>query len=192
VVTVDGDLAVTIADVAGKGIAAAVMASLLQGMLHEGLQSRVPLAEIARRANEFFCLRDLGARYATFAIVSVRADGALEYINCGHVPPLLVSAGGGVVRLREHNHPVGLLPAVEYRSSSFQLRTRDHIFLVTDGVTDAESPDGDFFGDERLESFVALGMSPDQLFHSVRLFCGCRPLVDDCTVVGVQYTGSVN
>jgi len=192
VVTVDDDLAVTIADVSGKGIAAAVMASLLQGMIHEGLQSRVPLAEIARRANEFFCLRDLGARYATFAIVSVRADGALEYINCGHVPPLLVSAGGGVVRLREHNHPVGLLPAVEYRSSSFQLRTRDHIFLVTDGVTDAESPDGDFFGDERLETFAALGMSPDQLFHSVRLFCGCRPLVDDCTVVGVQYTGSVN
>jgi FixJ family two-component response regulator len=189
VTRVDDDLAVSIADVSGKGIAAAVMASLLQGIIHEGLLSKVPLPEIARNANEFFCLRDLGAKYATFVIICVRADGALEYINCGHIPPLIASAAGMVIRLRESNFPVGLLRAADYESNGFQLSPEDRILLVTDGVTEAEDPDGDFFGDERLEKFAGLGMSPDQIFDSVRIFSASRPLNDDCTVVGLHYIG---
>ena len=177
VASVDEDLAVSIADVSGKGIAAAVMASLLQGMLHEGLLFKVPLAEIARNANEFFCLRDLGAKYATFVIVCLRPDGALEYINCGHIPPLIARGTGIVVRLRESNVPVGLLPAAKYKSAVFQFEPGGPcILLVTDGVTDAENSAGDFFGEKRLETFAGLGMSPDQILDSVRLFCANCPL----------------
>jgi FixJ family two-component response regulator len=190
VVAPEDGLVVAIADVSGKGIAAAVMASLLQGMIHEGVLSRVPLPQIARSANEFFCVRDLGAKYATFVIACVRPNGELEYVNCGHVPPLIASAVGAVTRLRESNVPVGLLPAIEYKSATSQLTPGDRIICVTDGVTEAEGPAGDFFGDERLEAFAALGMSPDQIFDSVRVFCADRPFNDDCTVVGLHYTGN--
>jgi serine phosphatase RsbU (regulator of sigma subunit) len=94
VVAIEDGLVVAIADVSGKGIAAAVMASLLQGMIHQGVLSGVPLPEIARSANEFFCVRDLSAKYATFVIACVRSTGGLEYVNCGHVPPLIASAVG--------------------------------------------------------------------------------------------------
>ncbi|MCU1273161.1 MAG: Serine phosphatase RsbU, regulator of sigma subunit [Bryobacterales bacterium] len=96
VVAVGERIVVSIADVCGKGIAAAVMASLLQRMIHEGLRSGVPLAEIGRSANDFFCQRDLGVRYATFVIVCVQPDGAVEDLNCAHVPPVLVSVGRGI------------------------------------------------------------------------------------------------
>jgi FixJ family two-component response regulator len=86
VLTVGDSVVATIADVSGKGVPAAVMASLLQGMIHEGLLSNVPLPEIARNANEFFCLRDLGSKYATLVIVCVKSDGQGEYLNCGHIP----------------------------------------------------------------------------------------------------------
>jgi sigma-B regulation protein RsbU (phosphoserine phosphatase) len=119
VVAIEDGLVVAIADVSGKGIAAAVMASLLQGMIHEGVLSGVPLPEIARSANEFFCVRDLSAKYATFVIACVRPTGELEYLNCGHVPPLIASAVGAVTRLRESNVPVGLLPAIGYKSATF-------------------------------------------------------------------------
>ena len=61
---------------------------------------------------------------------------------------------------------------------------------MTDGVTEAESPEGDFFGDERLERFVSLGMSLDEIFASACLFQNGRPLSDDCTIVGLDYIGA--
>ena len=190
VLTVGDSVVAAIADVSGKGVAAAVMASLLQGMIHEGLLSNVPLPEIARNANEFFCVRDLGSKYATLVIICVKPDGQGEYLNCGHIPPLVARAGGEVTRLRESNLPVGLMRNAEYRRSGFRLNCGDRLILVTDGVTEAESPEGDFFGEERLEQFVSLGMSLDQIFTSVCLFQDGRPLSDDCTLVGLDYVGT--
>ena len=189
VLTVGDSVVAAIADVSGKGVAAAVMASLLQGMIHEGLLSNVPLPEIARNANEFFCVRDLGSKYATLVIICVKPDGQGEYLNCGHIPPLVARAGGEVTRLRESNLPVGLMRNAEYRRTGFRLNCGDRLILVTDGVTEAESPEGDFFGEERLEQFVSLGMSLDQIFTSVCLFQDGRPLSDDCTLVGLDYVG---
>jgi FixJ family two-component response regulator len=186
---VDECLVFAIADVSGKGIAAAVMASLLQGMIHEGLRMRVRLPEIGRNVNEFFCMRDLGSKYATCVIVCVQPNGYLEYLNCGHVPPLVVRAGGRVVRLSESNLPVGLVPNAVYQSAGFHLRRADRIMLVTDGVTEAENADGDFFGDQRLEEFAATGMTVEDIFNSVRTFCADHLLTDDCTVIGLEYLG---
>jgi serine phosphatase RsbU (regulator of sigma subunit) len=190
VLTVRDSVVAAIADVSGKGVPAAVMASLLQGMIHEGLLSNVPLPEIARNANEFFCVRDLGAKYATLVIVRVKPDGQGEYLNCGHIPPFVSNARGEVIRLRESNLPVGLMRNAEYRRTGFRLNCGDRLILVTDGVTEAESPEGDFFGEERLEQFVSLGMSLDQIFTSVCLFQDGRPLSDDCTLVGLDYVGT--
>jgi len=189
IVTQGDSLVVAIADVSGKGIAAAVMASLLQGMIHEGLLSKVPLPEIARSTNEFFCLRDLGSKYATFVIVCLRPDGHGEYINCGHIAPLSAKRTGEVQRLRESNLPVGLLLNAEYQCARFQLQPGDRLILVTDGVTEAENPEGDFFGDQRLEEFASLGMSVEQIFTAVCLFRKGGPLSDDCTLVGLDYVG---
>lgn len=189
-VTVEETLVAVIADVSGKGISAAVMASLLQGMIHEDLLARVSLPGIARNVNEFFCQRDLGSKYATFVIVCVPPNGEIEYLNCAHVPPLVVNAQNGVRRLRESNVPVGLLPNVSYQSAKFHLSTGDRIILVTDGVTEAEGPAGDFYGDERLEESAARGMTAGQIFTSVRQFCADHPMSDDCTVLGLDYLGN--
>jgi FixJ family two-component response regulator len=189
-VAVEETLVAVIADVSGKGISAAVMASLLQGMIHEDLLARVSLPGIARNVNEFFCQRDLGSKYATFVIVCVPPNGEMEYLNCAHVPPLVVSAQNGVRRLRESNVPVGLLPNVSYQSAKFHLSTGDRIILVTDGVTEAEGPAGDFYGDERLEESAARGMTAGQIFTSVRQFCADHPMSDDCTVLGLDYLGN--
>jgi serine phosphatase RsbU (regulator of sigma subunit) len=189
-ITVDEDIVVAIADVSGKGIAAAVMASLLQGMIHEGVSSKVPLRDIARGVNEFFCVRDLCAKYATFVIIALRPSGDLEYINCGHIPPLIASPAGVVERLPESNIPVGLISSAKFFSSFVRLRPGERILLVTDGVTEAEGPAGEFFGNERLEDSAAKGMSPDELIAEVQFFCAGRPMNDDCTVIGLFFAGN--
>jgi len=187
VTPMDEGLAVVIADVSGKGTSAAILASLLQGMIQADLQAGLPLSEIALSTNKFLCARELNLKYATLVIALVQPDGELEYINCGHVSPLVTSGGGGIVRLREHNIPVGLLPNADFMSAGFRLRPGDRLILVTDGITEAENSNGEFFGEQRLEEF-AQGEKPlDEIFSAVRLFRAGRPIQDDCTILELAY-----
>jgi len=185
--TEDG-LAVVLADVAGKGVSAALLASTLQGMIVSQLVTRTSLTEIMASANRFLTSKHIGERYATVIIALLRRDGELEYVNCGHIPPLLI-CGGEVIRPSHGNLPVGLLPDATYESDRYSLHDGDRLVLVTDGVTEAENAEGEFFDNERLEIAARKGTMQD-IFAAVNEFCGSTPLSDDCTVVEMVYSGS--
>ncbi len=184
--TEDG-LAVVLADVAGKGVSAALLASTLQGMIYSQLVAHTPLTDIVASANRFLTSKHIGEKYATVIIARLRRDGELEYVNCGHVPPLLV-CGGEVIRPSHGNLPVGLLPDAVYESDRYSLHGGDRLVLVTDGVTEAENAEGEFFDNERLEIAARKGSLQD-IFSAVSQFCGDTPLSDDCTVVEMVFAG---
>ena len=185
--TKDG-LAVVLADVSGKGVSAALLASTLQGMIYSQLVAGMPLLEVVTAVNRFFTEKMGGEKYATVLLVRLRRDGELEYVNCGHVQPLLVCAGE-VTRPSHGNVPVGLLPDATFESAKCQMKSGDRFILVTDGVTEAENGMGEFFEDFRLEA-AAVKTSPvlDGIFSAVTEFCSGNPLSDDCTVVELCYT----
>jgi phosphoserine phosphatase RsbU/P len=184
--TEDG-LTVVLADVSGKGVSAALLASTLQGMIYSQLVARMPLTEIVAAVNRFFTYKHIGEKYATVIIARIRRDGELEYVNCGHVPPLLV-CNHEIIRPGHGNLPVGLLADAVYESDRCNLHPGDRLVMVTDGVTEAENSRGDFFDNERLELAAKKG-SLDDIFAAVADFCGGTPLNDDCTVVELIYTG---
>jgi len=184
--TEDG-LAVVLTDVAGKGVSAALLASTLQGMIYSQLVVRTPLTEIVASANRFLTSKRIGEKYATVIIARLRRDGELEYVNCGHIPPLLI-CGGEVIRPSHGNLPVGLLPDATYESDRYSLHAGDRLVLVTDGVTEAENAEGEFFDNERLEVAAKKGTMQD-IFSAVSEFCGSTPLSDDCTVVEMVFSG---
>jgi phosphoserine phosphatase RsbU/P len=181
-------LAVVLADVSGKGVSAALLATTLQGMIYSQLAAGMPLVEIVTAANRFFTHKHIGEKYATMIIARIQRDGELEYVNCGHVPPLLV-CNREVIRPRHGNLPVGLLPDATYESDRSSLHAGDRLILVTDGVTEAENARGDFFEDHRLEAAAGKGANMEGIFAAVADFCGGNPLNDDCTVVELAYTG---
>ena len=184
VIEAHGSLYVIIADISGKGISAALLASTLQGMLYALVMAESPLPEIASVANQFLFAKDVG-KYATMVMARVMQDGVVEYMNCGHVKPLVVS-GDQVVKLQASNLVVGLLPSVAYESSRYQMQHGDRLLLVTDGVTEAENVEGDFYGDEALEAAVKLP-SVEAILSEVQAFMGSAPSSDDCTIVEVRY-----
>jgi serine phosphatase RsbU (regulator of sigma subunit) len=188
VVNTEDGLAVVLADVSGKGVSAAVLASTLQGMVYAHLSARMSLTEIMTSVNRFFTQKHLGEKYATVIITKIRRDGELEYVNCGHVPPLLVS-GDQVIRPQHGNLPVGLLADAQYESDHVRLKPGDRFILVTDGVTEAENAHGEFYDNERLEAVAAKTPTLEDIFASVSTFCAGNPLGDDCTVVELLYTG---
>ena len=180
-------LAVVLADVSGKGVSAALMASTLQGMIYSHLISGMPLLDVVTAVNRFFTEKMGGEKYATVLLVRLRRDGDLEYVNCGHVQPLLV-CGGEVIRPPHGNVPVGLLADATFESARCQMKSGDRFILVTDGVTEAENAMGDFFEDFRLEAAAAKSPTLDGIFSAVTAFCAGNPLSDDCTVVELCYT----
>ena len=188
VVNTEDGLAVVLADVSGKGVSAALLASTLQGMVYSHLSARMPLADIMAAVNRFFTQKHLGEKYATVIIVRISKSGELEYVNCGHVPPLLVS-GKNVSRPEHGNLPVGLLADAAYEGARVQLKSGDRFILVTDGVTEAENASGEFFDNERLEAVAAKSPTLEDIFSAVNDFCCGIPLSDDCTVVELLYTG---
>ena len=179
-------LSLIVADVSGKGVSAAVVASILQGMLYSQLARDSSLPEMIAAVNRFLCEKVGGQKYATLVVARLSNSGELELINCGHVPPLLVS-DGKVVKLEEGNLPVGLVPMVEFGATKLQLKPDERLLLVTDGVTEAEDANGEFFGNERLESCCAKGLVAIE--QEVTNFRGDTPLTDDFTITELIYRG---
>lgn len=189
VVPTEEGLTVCITDVSGKGISAALLASVLQGMIYSQLIAGVRLADIATAANRFLCQKVSGEKYATMVLATLRKDGSIELVNCGHVQPV-VCGNSGVWRVEQGDLPIGLLPMAQYSPILLKLKPGERVLLVTDGVTEAEDAAGDFFGEERLEGAVACDSPYDKILEAVRTFCGETPAVDDCTVVELQYLGN--
>jgi phosphoserine phosphatase RsbU/P len=186
-VNTNSGLAIVLADVSGKGVSAALLASTLQGMIYSHLTAGMQLTDIVTAVNSYFTHKHIGEKYATLILARVRSDGELEYVNCGHIPPLIVS-GERVERPEHGNLPVGLLPGAEYSSARVQLKSGDRLILVTDGVTEAQDASGEFFEDSRLEVAAKTG-SLEDIFAAISNFCCGTPLGDDCTVVELSFTG---
>jgi len=180
-------LSLVVADVSGKGVAAAVVASTLQGMLYSHLSEDSSLPEMIGTVNRFLFEKIGGQKYATLVIARLYPDGQLELINCGHVPPIIVS-GDTVTRIEHGNLPVGLIPGVKYTAVMHQLKPGDRLVVVTDGVTEAEDAAGEFFGSERLDQCCPGGFLGIE--QAVTQFRGDTPLSDDCTMTELIYRGN--
>ena len=185
-IALTGALGAVVADVSGKGVPAAIVAAMLQGIIHAQMLADQPLTAIAGMVNEFLCSRATG-KFATMVLLKVRANGTTEYVNCGHVPPVLVNSAG-VRRLEESNLVVGLVAAAQYRSGTCELIPGDRILIFTDGITEAENSQGEQFGDLALESQSHLH-SLESVFEHVSKFHGNQERSDDWTLFELLYRG---
>jgi sigma-B regulation protein RsbU (phosphoserine phosphatase) len=182
-----------VGDVAGKGITAALLATLLQGVFYTTATLDIPLAEICSRVNQYLCERSSEERYATLFYGVLDQQGRLEYINAGHVPPIIRHRSGKLDALGSGNFPVGMFEEAEYISASVVLEPGDSMIIYTDGVSEASNLRGELFGEERLCQALerCAGDSVEELataiYAGVREFTGGASQNDDITLVVVQY-----
>lgn len=191
----NGALGFVVADVAGKGVPAALLAAMLVGTFCATASGDMPLAELANRVNRKVCDRTSEASYATLFYAAVTPAGEMEYLNAGHVPALLRRRSGDVNQLDSLSFPIGMFDFTEYATAKVQLAPGDFLVMYSDGVTEAANPDGEMFGEDRLCEVVKSfdGDSAQELletvFTAVRQFTAGYAQADDITVVVVQYFG---
>lgn len=184
-----------VGDVAGKGIAASLLATLLQGVFYTTAALDIPVTEITKRVNQFLCERSSEDRYATLFYGVLDPAGHLEYVNAGHVPPLVRRRSGELTELPSANFPVGMFRDAEFTSERVALAAGDYLVIYSDGVSEARNLRDDMFEQERLNALMRdfSGSCVEQLAEAiqtgVRTFTGGAPQADDITMVVIQYKG---
>jgi phosphoserine phosphatase RsbU/P len=182
----DGRVAAIVADVAGKGMAAALLMSSTRGILRLLAERAIDPAEILERLNKIL-LRDFPRpRFVTMAYVLLDpSDLTARIALAGHPPPVLIA---GMPRLLEHagGFPLGILDA-GYVEQRITLTPGARLVLYSDGILEARSPDGGEYGFAGIEQhFADPGASSQSLLDGARRFARGAPLEDDATVVTIE------
>jgi len=184
-----------VADVSGKGVSSALLASLLQGAFLTASDSSELMVKKIEDVNRFLNERAEGGKYATVFYCLLNRAGSLRYINAGQCAPILVSKSGGIEYLDTTAMPVGLLPQAEFAIQQRQLSPGDRLVIYSDGVTEAENGRSEFFGKKKLRETVVAHAGDscaalhDAILSEVKTFIDSAPQADDITLVVLEYTG---
>lgn len=183
----DGRLSIVLADVAGKGLASAMISTTFRSSFRAIAGAGLPLHEMAMRLNQLHWQEGLEARrrYVTAVLLCVDpATHTMEFVNCGHNPAFLV-AGERRIRIGASGPPLGMLPDRSYEIESFPISEGNQILLYTDGLTEVFSGD-DEFGEDRLMDLIPDAPRPgllDQVWQTLNRFTGGARQTDDMTAL---------
>jgi len=187
----DRRLGLVIADVADKGMPAALFMALTRTLMRAAaLEETSPAAALAR-VNDLLVPDAHGGMFVTlfYAILSLET-GELTYANAGHNQPLLLRSGAGKLeQLVKGEMVLGVMAGMRYEEHVVSLEPGDYVLFYTDGVTEAFSPEGEIYGDERLRALIqaAAGNSAqemlDDIDDSVAAFIGDAAPSDDRTTM---------
>jgi serine phosphatase RsbU (regulator of sigma subunit)/pSer/pThr/pTyr-binding forkhead associated (FHA) protein len=187
-----------VGDVSGKGISAALLATLLQGVFFTTAAMDISLSGVFSRVNQYLCERSGEDRYATVFYGILDKMGRFEYVNAGHVPPLVRRKSGALEGLGSANFPVGMFAEAEYQSARVQLEPGDFLVIYTDGVSEAQNPQNEMFEEARLrrimESFTGdtVEQLGDAIREGMRAFTEGAAQSDDITILVVQHKGQAS
>ncbi len=184
---------ITVADVSGKGLPAAMLAATLQGAFAAVAAGDPGLEDLFRRVNDFLCERTPPEMFATLFYGVLDPSGGFKYVNAGHAAPLVVRANGAVNRLDSSNFPIGFFPGTTFAVDDVKLANTDQVLIFSDGVTEAQNAEEQLFGETRLKNFLehCAGERAERVcanvVSSVQEFVGAAPQADDLTLIVLRF-----
>ena len=148
----DRALTGVLADVSGKGLSAALLSSHVQGALQMECRSSLSsLEDSVSAVNECLCRHSESDRFVTMFLFSIDEDGSGEYVSAGHNPAYLYRAASREVEaLSSTGLILGAFASASYESATIDINCGDVLVVYSDGITEAENPEEEFFGEERL------------------------------------------
>jgi serine phosphatase RsbU (regulator of sigma subunit) len=184
---------IVVADVAGKGVPAALLMSATAAAMRFGANHDRNMLEQVQRLNTGILLASDDERYVTLLIAEIDTHRrTIRYVNCGHNPALLFRASTGTLtRLNSSCPPLGLSAEEICELVSANLSPGDVVVFYTDGVTEAGNGGGEEFGMERLSAAVRSGSSlsaedlMSSIYNAAADFCG-DDFNDDVTILVVK------
>jgi len=188
-----GELVGVLADVSGKGISASLLSSMVLGCLQMQLRANVPVNESLNRLNRFLCEKSSSSRFVTMFLFTLDSKGSGKYINAGHNPAYVFRAvTGDIEEVVSNNMIIGAFTWAHYDAATLQLNQGDVLVAYSDGLTEAENPQGEMLGEERVKTVIraeARAGSKNlerKLLDTIQNFTMGRSQTDDITIVIVE------
>ena len=183
-----------VGDVAGHGVAAAMLMSHLSATLRTLISVGLPLSQLMERASRVFCESTLPNHYATLVCGRASASGEIEVCNAGHPPPLVVRGGGRgeTLRLDATGLPIGMFCSESFTSQTVRLEHGETLLLYTDGLLETRNSSGVEYGIERLAALSVAAATLDSkstvaaCLGDLASFRGAVPSTDDLTIMAVR------
>jgi serine phosphatase RsbU (regulator of sigma subunit) len=184
--------AITVADLAGKGLPAALLMAKLQATIRALAPEAPSLPNLARRVNRTLYRDGIPGSFATMIYLELAADGPdVRLVNAGHMPPIVLR-GRAFEELPRGALALGITAEVTYVQHEVEISRGDALIVYTDGVTEAMDRNGDFFGDERLRALLPTfaGLSAaemaSRILAAVDAFVGDAPPHDDVSLAIIR------
>ncbi len=188
-----GDWMGVLADVSGKGMSAALLSSMVLGALSMEFHSGTQPQEVLARVNRLLCEKSLPGQFVTLFLFLQNSQGMGQFISAGHNPTYLFRAATGKIqKLFSDAFFLGMFEEATYESRPFQLGVGDILVVISDGVTDAQNPQQEMFGEQRLLQVIRQeapsgGQAIEkQLLKSIEEFTQGTAQNDDITFVAVE------
>jgi len=188
------DLGIIMSDVAGHGVAAALLMANFRACILIESRAHYAIEVILSRVNEFLVETTPPGSFVTaFYGVLSRKHNILTYSNAGHNPPVLLRAGEPPLWLDKGGPVLGVLPDATYKEAQIELVPGDVLLLYTDGVTEAKNKNDEEFGEDRLIQFADKYKSLSahemarRISHEVHVFNEPESTMDDLTLSVVKY-----
>jgi serine phosphatase RsbU (regulator of sigma subunit) len=182
-----------LADVSGKGMPAALLSSMVLGALNMEFRSGRQPGEVLQRINQLLCEKSLPPQFVTLFLFLLNPSGAGQFISAGHNPAYLFRAATREIeQLSSEAFVVGMFDFASYQSRTLHLELGDILVVYSDGLTEAENPDGDMWGTRNLlEVIREQGPSGSRAVEQAVLgaldaFTQLTPQTDDITFVVVE------
>jgi sigma-B regulation protein RsbU (phosphoserine phosphatase) len=195
----DGSLLMAVADVAGKGMASAIMSTGFRSAFRAMASTGPPLGELATRMNQHHWLEGEEARrrYVTAIFLRLYPEaGEIEVVNAGHNPGFLVKPGAEPHLFEAAGTPLGMLPGMRYLSERCGFTPETRLLFYTDGLTETFKGDEEFGSERLLDEFLNCRSKRaddilDALWAAIEKFSGGGPQGDDMTALALcRWTNS--
>lgn len=183
----DGVQVMAVADVAGKGLASAIVSTAFRSAFRASVGAGLPLCDLVSRLNRQHCAEGQEARGRYVTAIFLKLDPQthrMEVVNAGHNPGFLAMSSGGVHKLKASATPIGILPSAEYRAEILDFLPGSRLLFYTDGLTEVFRGDEEFGTERLLASFLECHAPEsaailDTLWNELRQFSGEESRQDD-------------
>lgn len=191
----DGALALALGDISGKGMSAALLMAVIQGLLELLHDLGQPLSGLLPLLDGQLRRHNPGNRFLTVAVAFLQEDGSVEVANAGHCPVAVLRSGGEIELVQPHGPILGVLPRAVWGSERLALRPGDALAFYSDGILESTDPEGNELGLEGITAALRplAGSAPAEiaegLLHAAEAHRRGAEAQDDVTLLVARFRG---
>lgn len=190
----ENKICISVGDVAGKGLSAALLMAKLQSTIRAIVPDYNSLMELGEKINRIFCRDSLPKLFASLVYIELDiTSGNIKMLNAGHLPPLIIR-NDVIEKLKKTSPALGLIPDAIFKEQTADIHSGEYLIIYSDGLTEALDEEGNFFEEKKLMELLSKNSNlssenlGEKILAEISAFIGKAKTYDDLTIAIIKRT----